>query len=71
MRFTTWSTLKTAFIISAVALLSLIPAANAKVEIVITVPEADKTYIFGTNQGTNTVTWYVLNRGNPCGKMGL
>ena len=29
MRFTTWSTLKSTFIISTVALLSLIPAASA------------------------------------------
>ncbi|KAH9991366.1 hypothetical protein BJV77DRAFT_962849 [Russula vinacea] len=59
MRFTTWSTLKTAFIISALALLSLIPVANADVEIVFTSPKAGSTYYFGTNQGMNTIDWYI------------
>ena len=71
MRFTTWSTLKTAFIISALALLSLIPVASADVEIVFTSPEANLTYYFGTNQRTNTIDWCVLDIGNPSGKMGF
>jgi hypothetical protein len=57
MRFTPWSTLKTASIISAVVLLSLIPAANADMVIDFSSPIAGAAYLVGTPV---QITWYVL-----------
>lgn len=58
MRFTTWPTLANTFIISTVALLSLIPAASAaspSADLYFTEPLEGKIYPIGTN----TVSWYV------------
>jgi hypothetical protein len=68
MRFTTWSTVKSTFIIATIALLSSIPAANADVEIVYTSPVAGVTYYIGQSID---IAWYVLTRENPSGKMGF
>jgi hypothetical protein len=57
MRFTPWSKLKTASIIFAVALLSLIPAANADMVIDFSSPIAGAAYFVGTSV---QITWYVL-----------
>jgi hypothetical protein len=55
MRFTTWSTVTNVFIISTVALLSLIPAANAIVIGWIR-PQPGDTYQAGKEA---LVEWYV------------
>lgn len=58
MRFTTWPTLANTFIISTVALLTLIPAASAEspsADLYFTEPLGGQTY----NIGNNTVSWYV------------
>jgi hypothetical protein len=58
MRFTTWPTLANTFIISTVALLSLIPAASAEspsADLYFTEPVEGQVYSIGTN----TVSWYV------------
>jgi hypothetical protein len=57
MRFTTWSTLKSTFIISTVALLSLIPAASA-VGITFTHPTGGEV-ISVDDPYTDRITWYV------------
>jgi hypothetical protein len=61
MRFTTCSTLGSAFTIFTVALLSLIPAANASVQIAVTHPLPGRTVFEGAS---DTITWYVPKRGN-------
>jgi hypothetical protein len=63
MRFTTWSTLTNAFIISTVALLSLIQAANALDLYIVTPNSHDSPFLSG---GPITIRWYVPNRaGSP------
>ena len=62
MRFTTWSTLTNAFIISTVALLSLIQAANgsnAFAELYILTPNGQDPP--PTPGGPTTIRWYVPN----------
>jgi hypothetical protein len=57
MRFTaTWSTLKNTFIFSAIALLSLAPAANADTDIEFTAPLANERVGMNT---VYTAKWYV------------
>ena len=55
MRFTTWSTVTNVFIVSTVALLSLIPAANA-FDIVILSPAGGETY---RPREKATVSWRI------------
>ncbi|KAF8465606.1 hypothetical protein DFH94DRAFT_698768 [Russula ochroleuca] len=62
MRFTPWSTLKTASIISAVVLLSLIPAANADMVIDFSSPIAGAAYLVGTPV---QITWYIAEDDRP------
>jgi hypothetical protein len=68
MRFTTLSTLTNAFVTSAIALLSLIPATNAapgRVFLEFTLPDAGETFYNGT---IGNARWYVLKWGKPGGK---
>ncbi|KAF8465607.1 hypothetical protein DFH94DRAFT_686338 [Russula ochroleuca] len=62
MRFTPWSKLKTASIIFAVALLSLIPAANADMVIDFSSPIAGAAYFVGTSV---QITWYIAEDDIP------
>ena len=65
MRFTTWSTLTNAFIISTVALLSLIQAANA-LDLYIVAPNSHDSPFFPG--GPITIKWYVPNRAGSQGQ---
>ena len=70
MRFTTWSTLINAFIISTVALLSLIQAANAFefLDLFITSPNgADPPYLPGDKI---LIEWYVPTEREATARIG-
>ena len=60
MRFTTWSPLTNAFIISTVALLSLIQVANAFAELFIITPNGRE--LSPIPGDSITIRWYVPNR---------
>jgi hypothetical protein len=64
MRFTSLSTLTNTLFISAVALVSLIPAANAFVFVTFTDPGPGTSYHAGD---TMLVKWYVLKGGTRAG----
>jgi hypothetical protein len=59
MRFTTWSTLANTLFISTVALLSLIPAANAIVDLTFVHPKLGDVHHAGE---TISFAWYVPKR---------
>ena len=65
MQFTTWSTLTNAFIISTVALLSLIQAANA-LDLYIVAPSSQDGPFH--SRDPVTVKWYVPNRAGSQGQ---
>ena len=63
MRFTTWSTVTNVFIVSAVALLSLIPVANAQaadIKLVFDHPGSGDIIQAGENDNvTWSLSWYM------------
>jgi hypothetical protein len=61
MRLTTWSTLTNATIVSTVALLSLVPAANA-FDLSFTHPGYEEKYFVGNH---DQFRWYVPKMGKP------
>jgi hypothetical protein len=60
MRFTTWPTLTNTFIISTIALLSLIQVAKATPVLIITAPNQGDPLLYP--KGPVIILWYVPNR---------